>query len=226
MRCRAFASIGCLSVCVLMSGQSMAQTAGTGTIGKPIQLLQLMHPSHSATKLREKSGAKHVSKSRLAAKEAASTQLAPKEQTSHGAPHITPVVAAAATPQVPSAPTTGAAVRAVAEDAAAAPTPRQGPTMALPRPDNANKIGLATNQQDAPASETLLAAAPTVNATSTEAVTPTHALDSKAAASRTPGDKVGSTFWLLQVMGALGVAVAAGSIAWFLIGWAPPRTVS
>ena len=114
MRCRAFASIGCLSVCVLMSGQSMAQTAGTGTIGKPIQLLQLMHPSHSATKLREKSGAKHVSKSRLAAKEAASTQLAPKEQTSHGAPHITPVVAAAATPQVPSAPTTGAAVRAVA----------------------------------------------------------------------------------------------------------------
>jgi hypothetical protein len=113
MECRAFASIGCLFVCVLVGGQAVAQTAGTGPVGKPIELLQLMHPGNSAAKSHERSAAKHTSKSHPAAKKPASTKLASKESTSNGAPHVAAVVAAAAAPQVPSAPTSETAWSAV-----------------------------------------------------------------------------------------------------------------
>jgi hypothetical protein len=38
------------------------------------------------------------------------------------------------------------------------------------------------------------------------------------------GSKVGSAGWTAQVMAALGGAVAAGAVAWFLIGAGPQRT--
>jgi hypothetical protein len=46
----------------------------------------------------------------------------------------------------------------------------------------------------------------------------------KVATAQPQGGEVGSTSWILQVMAALGGAVAAGSVAWFLIGAAPQRT--
>jgi hypothetical protein len=149
------------------------------------------------------------------------------------------VVAAAAAPQAPPAPTSETAwpvatQASVAESAAAVPATLQpGPAIAPPSelvidgqtvrvasPDDANEIDLATNEQGA-----LPAAAPAVKAASTETAAPADKSDSAAAAvSQT--SKVGSTSWLMQVMAALGAAVAAGSVAWFLIGSAPQRMVS
>jgi hypothetical protein len=95
-----------------------------------------------------------------------------------------------------------------------------GQTVRVASPDDANEIDLATNEQGA-----LPAAAPAVKAASTETAAPADKSDSAAAAvSQT--SKVGSTSWLMQVMAALGAAVAAGSVAWFLIGSAPQRMVS
>jgi hypothetical protein len=48
--------------------------------------------------------------------------------------------------------------------------------------------------------------------------------DAVVAFARRPRNEVGSTGWILQVMAALGGAVAAGSAAWFLIGSTPQRT--
>jgi hypothetical protein len=112
MDCRAFASIGCLFVCVLIGGRAVAQTAET-PVGKPIQLLQLMHPGNSAAKSGERSAAKHTSKPHPAAKKSASTKLPSKDSTSNGAPHAAAVGAAAAAPQMPSAPTSESAWSAV-----------------------------------------------------------------------------------------------------------------
>ena len=245
MQCRVFASIGCLFVCVLVGGQAVAQTAGTGPVGKPIQLLQLMQPGNSEAKPHERSVAKHKSKSHLAAKNPASTKLASKESTSNGAPNITAVVAAAATARAPSAPTSetawpAAAQAIVAENAGAVPTLRPGPAIAPPSelaidsqtvrvasPDDANEIDLAANEQGAPVSDALLAAATAVKATSTETVAPADKSDTGAAAvSQTPSSNVSGASWLLQVMAALGAAAATGSVAWFLIGSAPLRTVN
>jgi hypothetical protein len=173
-------------------------------------------------------------------------EQATNEQAANGAadndaPHVTAVVAAAAAPQAPPAPTSETAwpvatQASVAESAAAVPATLQpGPAIAPPSelvidgqtvrvasPDDANEIDLATNEQGA-----LPVAAPAVKAASTETAAPTDKSDSAAAAvSQTPSSKVGSTSWLMQVMAALGAAVAAGSVAWFLIGSAPQRMVS
>jgi hypothetical protein len=232
-------AIGWLFICGLFGGQAAAQTASTEPVGKPIQLLQLTHPPEA--KPHERSAAKRTSKSHLAAKKSASPKLASKESTSNGAPHVTAVVAAAAAPQAPPAPPSETAwpvatQASVAESAAAVPATLQpGPAIAPPSelvidgqtvrvasPDDANEIDLATNEQGA-----LPAAAPAVKAASTETAAPADKSDSAAAAvSQTPSSKVGSTSWLMQVMAALGAAVAAGSVAWFLIGSAPQRMVS
>jgi hypothetical protein len=250
-----------LAACSLASW-SAVRPWRTGPVGKPIQLLQLMHPGNSAAKSHERSAAKHTSKSHPAAKKPASTKLASKESTSNGAPHVTAVVAAAAAPQVPSAPTSetawsaavrairadirdhlvGAAVQAIVAQNAAAPTLLPGSAIAPPSepaidsqtvqvasPDDANEIDLATDEQGAPVSDALVAAATAVKATSTETAAPADPKSDSGAAAvlQTPSSNVGSTSWLLRVMGALGTAVAVGSVAWFLIGSALLRkTVS
>ena len=233
-------AIGCLFVCGLFGGQATAQTASTEPVGKPIQLLQLTHPGKPEAKPHERSAAKHTSKSHLAAKKSASPKLASKESTSNGAPHVTAVVAAAAAPQAPPAPTSeppGQWRRRPASPRAPqlCPTLQPGPAIAPPSelvidgqtvrvasPDDANEIDLATDEQGA-----LPAAAPAVKAANTETAAPADKSDSAAAAvSQTPSSKVSSTSWLMQVMAALGAAVAAGSVAWFLIGSAPQRMVS
>ena len=216
-------AIVCLFVCGLFGGQAAAQTASTEPVGKPIQLLQLTHPGKPEAKPHERSAAKHTSKSHLAAKKPASPKLASKESTSNGAPHVTAAVAAAAAPQAPPAPTSetawpAAARASVAESVAAVPTTLQidGQTVRVASPDDANEIDLAIEQGALPA------AAPAVKAANTETATPADKPDSAAAAvSQTPSSKVGSASWLMQVMAALGAAVAAGSGAWFLIGSAP-----
>ena len=216
-------AIVCLFVCGLFGGQAAAQTASTEPVGKPIQLLQLTHPGKPEAKPHERSAAKHTSKSHLAAKKPASPKLASKESTSNGAPHVTAAVAAAAAPQAPPAPTSetawpAAARASVAESVAAVPTTLQidGQTVRVASPDDANEIDLAIEQGALPA------AAPAVKAANTETTTPADKPDSAAAAvSQTPSSKVGSASWLMQVMAALGAAVAAGSGAWFLIGSAP-----
>ena len=233
-------AIVCLFVCGLFGGQAAAQTASTEPVGKPIQLLQLTHPGKPEAKPHERSVAKHTSKSHLAAKKPASPKLASKESTSNGAPHVTAAVAAAAAPQAPPAPTSetarpAAAQASVAESVAAVPATLQpGPAIAPPSelvidgqtvrvasPDDANEIDLAIERGALPA------AAPAVKAANTETAAPADKSDSAAAAvSQTPSSKVGSASWLMQVMAALGAAVAAGSVAWFLIGSAPQRMVS
>ena len=218
-------AIGCLFICGLFGGQAAAQTASTEPVGKPIQLLQLTHPGKPEAKPHERSAAKHTSKSHLAAKKPASPKLASKESTSNGAPHVTAAVAAAAAPQAPPAPTSetawpAAAQASVAESVAAVPATLQpGPAIAPPSelvidgqtvrvasPDDANEIDLAIEQGALPA------AAPAVKAANTETAAPADKSDSAAAAvSQTPSSKVGSASWLMQVMAALGAAVAAGS---------------
>ena len=43
------------------------------------------------------------------------------------------------------------------------------------------------------------------------------------AAAHEDKNPVGSASWIAQVLAALGGAIAAGSVAWFLIGASPQR---
>ena len=151
-----------------------------------------------------------------------------------------PAPAATAATSSPAPPTTGALVIG-------------GQAVQVLSPDEANELDLAANAPSAaaaaPASDTpapasgsaplynLAApspaaaseAAPAGNAAPAGSAPPaaTAALaaemdPAKAEVARTKSS-IGSASWIMQIMAALGGAVAAGSAAWFLIGSASPR---
>jgi hypothetical protein len=90
-----------------------------------------------------------------------------------------------------------------------------GQTVEIASPDYLNDIDRAANDRDIAAST----AAPDDSADATPAAV-------VAVAKRTDASQVGSASWIAQVLAALGGAIAAASVAWFLIGSGPVRNYS
>jgi hypothetical protein len=126
---------------------------------------------------------------------------------------------------------------APAAEAAFAPMPQRAPASGQTGNGNAEpaaaiptvKITAASeNAGPAPAIANAAASAATPNAV-TSAAAPT-AMAAAAQEQRTQEqrtvktDPVGSASWIAQVLAALGGAVTAGAVAWFLIGGGPART--
>jgi hypothetical protein len=213
-----------------------AQTATDTTAGKPLQLLKVAEqPSKTKAKPHAKLAAKPAARHsvNVAAKRKPHTHIA----TAGRKRPLLPVQAASA--PVPDTAWPVASAAAPAEIAPAAPAvapatlppgPAQsemvvaGQPVKVASPDDVNEIDLAANQTASRASD-----APPVSAEKTapmqEIVAAAAKADMNAPANvQTPPSQVGSTPWILQVMAALGGAVAAGSVAWFLIGGTPQRT--
>lgn len=125
---------------------------------------------------------------------------------------------ALAAPPAPSPP---------AATAAAPPTPTpaeatlralvvNGETVAIDPPDQINEID-RTADNNAPAAN----AAPAPQSGGDGAATAKAALVAPVKADASP---VGSVSWIAQVLAALGGAIAAGAVAWFLIGGGPQRS--
>jgi hypothetical protein len=121
-----------------------------------------------------------------------------------------------------------------------------GQAVQVRSPDEANELDLAANgpgtTATAPASEPALSpgSAPLYNLAATS---PPAEADAAPASNTAPPagaapaadteparadvvqakSPIGSAFWIMQIMAALGGAAAAGSAAWFLIGSASPR---
>ncbi len=109
----------------------------------------------------------------------------------------------------------------------AAATPNElvvdGQTVQVASADEANEIDLAGNDASVASDASLgaMTASHTAMTEFTDAAV--HPELTSAVVSQAQNADVGSTSWFLQVMAALGGAVAAGSVAWFLIGSAPQR---
>ncbi|MDE1973063.1 MAG: hypothetical protein KGI48_07780 [Hyphomicrobiales bacterium] len=142
-------------------------------------------------------------------------------------PTTNPAVATEITTAAQSAP--AAQPAPAADPAPTAPDPSEvvvaGQTVKVASPEQVNEIDLSARRADAQTGD-----AATVNAAAGspphETSNPAPRSDAvKAFAARThqPND-VGSTSWILQVLAALGGAVTAGTVAWFLIGGTPQRT--
>jgi hypothetical protein len=146
----------------------------------------------------------------------------------------------AAPPPAPADNAWPAAPSAMSVDATTlAPTPQIVPPVAAPAPsalivdgqivqvasaDEANAIDLAANDASVVADDGSLSATTASHAATTDnAQAAVKADPAGVTVSAAQKADVGSTSWLLQVMAALGGAVAAGSAAWFLIGSAPQR---
>jgi hypothetical protein len=137
------------------------------------------------------------------------------------APTATPVDAATLAP----VPQTAPAPQIVAPVAGATPSELvvDGQTIQVASADEANAIDLAANDASAVASDASLGPVTASNTAMTEVADAAVKSDTSATVAQAQGADVSSTSWFLQAMAALGGAVAAGSVAWFLIGSAPQR---
>jgi hypothetical protein len=227
-------AIGFLLVAGLGADGASAQTASNETAGSPIQLLQLLRPTPAKTRPHARSAAKPVAKTRMALK---------------GRNHWHPRIAARKRPQIaeeqekatppagawPPAPSIAPAEVAAAQ---AMPTLGSVPAETLPAEliatgammrvaaqGDVNGVDFAAKDAGAEPKAAQPIAAVARPSAINEAAAPAPKSDSLLAAFVQPQtSEVGSASWILQVLAALGGAVAAGSAAWFLIGSAPVRS--
>lgn len=226
----------------LTAGRAVAQTASSPAAGSPLQLLKTAEQPNDAPNA--KHHARSVAKSMVAARKEPRhrhrLRIAAKRR--HAAPQVAetapPPPAASAPadargsasvwPAVNTAQPIGVATVQPAPAPASTPTdppPGElvggGQKVKVASPGEVNDIDLAAGDKAAQASDAAPAvAAPAIAETAAVA----QKSDSMKATPAPQGSPIGSTSWLLQVLAALGGAVTAGSVAWFLIGGAPQRT--
>jgi hypothetical protein len=203
--------------------------------------------ARSADKASDRASAKSSARTRVASRHKLRSHTIVAERTAHPpqpAPQATPVTAPApdaAWPAAPTAASADATTLAPVQQTPSVPTPAvpqivppvsagtpnelvvDGQTIQVASADQANEIDLAANDAGV-ASDASLGAAGARSAPATEAPeAATSSPTTRVAFAQMPRAEVGSTSWLLQVLAALGGAVAAGVVAWFLMGSSPQR---
>ena len=101
--------------------------------------------------------------------------------------------------------------------------------MQVASPDDVNALDLAADDQDAAGAKAATpsdVADPDPEPAAQAMVAAPEPAAQAMVATPAPQDAspIGSASWIAQVLAALGGAVAAGSVAWFLIGSGPQRT--
>jgi hypothetical protein len=220
-----------LLVSFTIVGGATAQTATNGSPGKPLQLLKIFAQPKQATKPHAKHLAKSSVRARLAAHRitklhrsvAAARRLRAVTKIAQAPDPVPTPAPASILPDVNSAaPTNAAAAEGgplpVSAPADAAPSELVigGQTVQVTSADDVNEIDLAARQN-----------APLIMATTAPKTDFAAAEPAPQSVAATPEQKepspVGSASWIAQVLAALGGAVTAGSVAWFLIGSTPQR---
>ncbi len=201
------------AVLVMAVGGAAAQTTTSSAPGKPISLLQTAQKSSKARPLKP-----HV---KIAKKAPLKKHRIFAAEKSTPAPTKTAAAPANAWPALPPvAPTAAAAAEAAPQPAPATSDTQpsdivvKGQTVQVAPPDAVNAIDLAADNHN----DAALAATKGDSAQATPAVQAMVAAPAVEDAS-----PVGSAKWIAQVLAAFGGAVAAGSVAWFLIGSTPQR---
>ena len=238
----------CLVIFAAAVAGAAAQTATTGAPGKPLPLLQLVHPKSKA-KLRAhpRIAAKFAKKARLkrriAKRMPAKRHKAVVEASRAPTTAPAPVPAATAATAKPENiwPAVNGATPDTGPGGMAALAPRSAPAVAtepvidtepdaimgtshIVQPATPDDVLAAGNQQ--PATKTAPPANPVAAQIATAdraAPKPARVMMVKPAAQSDPSP-VGSASWIAHVLAALGGAITAGAVAWFLIGPAPRRT--
>lgn len=233
-------AVAAIAVVLAVSGAT-AQTATSDQAGKPLSLLAGLRPPHQAkTHVAKTHEAKAIVHAKAAAR--AVKKTASRKPSANAAIRLAGRKHKVAARQSERPP---AQIERPVQTAATAPPPNSWPaadsslpvTDAMPVADSAT----AASQSAAPDSgltpSALVVNGQTVQVTSPDQVNEMDLADNNnAAASHVAfaapvqedasqnASRVGSVSWIAQVLAALGGAVAAGSVAWFLIGSGPVRT--
>lgn len=237
----------CLLFLAATVASAAAQTANSGAPGKPLPLLQIVHrKSEAKLHPHPKIAAKLARKTRLKRRIA---KLAKTHRAVVRAPAPAPAATAALPENIWPAANAGTpndmalgGTAALAPQSAPAPVSTEpvidtepdeivpnGRIVQAAAPAAVNAPGLTAGNQQ-PAAQTAVPGSPGAAqvATPVDPVAPkppAHAMIVKAAAQNAePASPVGSASWIAHVLAALGGAITAGALAWFLIGPAPRRT--
>jgi hypothetical protein len=197
---------------VLTAGSTIAQPTGTAT-SKPISILKILAPSDNA-KIRATHGHRF----------GAPTWKSHTAGVHQRARHLLAVApAAAAAADIWPAPEAATQVASSEPEQQRAATAESMPSalvvggraVQVVSPDDANEIDLAA---DAPE----VAATKGPRSDIAEAARPREAETVAVAQAREPSP-AGTSAWVAQLLAAICGAMAAASVAWFLIGSAPQR---
>ena len=220
-------------VSIFTAGSALAQTGDQA--GPPLKLLAGLPPPRDAKAHEGRSGIHariaHKNHKTATKRLAARPKLAGKRHRKLAAAQADPPPAQA-TPIAPPVNAWSAADAAARVDAAGA-APKTAPADKAPQP-NAVSVGGQTvqvessnqiNELDLAADNDNSATAGAAPSESTDAAAPVQAVlaapVNQDASQNT--DTVGRASWIAQVLAAFGGAVAAGAVAWFLIGSGPVR---
>jgi hypothetical protein len=241
--------LGAAVAVALALGGAQAQTA---PVGQPLALLAGLRPPHESKvhegKARGRAKATHRTSEKAAAKRPRTAKKVAARHSRHVAlkkhEHRERTFAAAATitdsapqsastaPSAPSANDRPAMEMAAPAAIAAAPPPTAvavspaPPTTADGDSPNASAMVNGQAAQDAhnPANSSDLAAPPEATPRAQATIAEAASQTVLAAPVHRDTSPVGSASWIAQVLAAFGGAVAAGAVAWFLIGGGPVRT--
>ena len=223
---------------VLALGGAQAQTAASEPVGKPLALLAGLRPphepkhavhakaTHSASRKTAARTSHHVRAAAEHSRHAASEKdrkaaarskrarrhrlgLRRRAAASSGAGRVgmmasTPVASPVSQPVSENAPAPGASPD---------PTAVKVETLRIAAPNPDSSVAPSAPQD-----------APPVAATNDSSIAPPSPQSVLAAPIHHDTSQVGSAAWIAQVLAAFGGAVAAGAVAWFLIGGGPVRT--
>jgi len=215
-------SAGAAVALLLAAGCAGAQTATNEPPGKPLALLAGLRPPHeskvSGYAKSAHAGIKQIAAKRTAAKKP--TKLARKKYheiaaaPSEAPPPANnwPVADAASPADIATAAPQADTTTAAAPDDGLSAIVVGGETVQVASADQVNDIDLAADD-----SLVDLTAAASDRA---DAKPVSHVFAAPVHADSSP---VGSASWIAQVLAALCGAVAAGTVAWFLIGFGPQR---
>jgi len=216
----------CGSILLFISGLAaadgaVAQTATGATAGKPLQLLKIVERPQQTSKPHVKAAAKTSRHTKFAAR-----RIKLRHMAAQADPPTAPVLATETPPADVAVADAAPPSALAAADQTTSEVVVDGQTVQVASPHDVNEIDLAAKDGASQAASNPMQGAAPAN------VSPMHDnTDVEPNANQPPTvtaqpapAKVGSTSWILQVMAALGGAVTAGSLAWFLIGSTPQRT--
>jgi hypothetical protein len=199
---------------VLTAGSTIAQPTGTAT-SKPISILKILGPSDNA-KIKPHGH-------RLGMPTWRTHAFAAHQKTRHV---LAVAPAAAAQADIWADPEAARATQvasdepeqqgaAVAAESAPSALLVGGRAVRVVSPDDANEIDLAADAPEVAASKGPRSDIAAAQPPEAETVAVAQAREPSAA---------GTSAWVAQLLAAIGGAMAAASVAWFLIGSAPQRT--
>ena len=235
----------------LALGGARAQTAPNAPVGKPLALLAGLRPPHEASHAVHPKAA-HVAIRKTAARKSHHVKTAAEHGRHVAARKFArqrheasePAGTASAFAEEPPAQATPAGIEpggaAAPADGMTAPAPTAAPVSGpvsenAPSPSGPSldptavkvqMLRIAAPNQDTGPAPGAQRDAPPVAASNDAAVAPPPAAPQTVLAAPLHRDTspVGSAPWIAQVLAAFGGAVAAGAVAWFLIGGGPVRT--